>query len=200
MPHHSSRVGSSTRWLRSSSWPFSGNALASQSKRTRPTWNTLIRSPTSPNSCCPKSRCRMPSNVLHQTLEDAAQRAPGRLAVEEGEDPASIITYGDLDALSNRVRDRMRRMGVGRGDRVGIYVRKSIDTVATIFGILKSGAAYTPVDPSAPAARNAYILNDCSVKVVIVEERFATKLGGELSGFGSLPEFLVISGTGGGES
>jgi len=142
----------------------------------------------------------MPSNVLHQTLEDAAQRAPGRLAVEEGEDPASIITYGDLDALSNRVRDRMRRMGVGRGDRVGIYVRKSIDTVATIFGILKSGAAYTPVDPSAPAARNAYILNDCSVRAVVVEQRFEARLRAEMALLGPVPPLLVLDGVGGGRA
>jgi hypothetical protein len=49
------------------------------------------------------------------------------------------------------------------GDRVGIYLRKSIDAVAAIYGILKAGAAYVPVDPGAPPARNAYILHNCAV-------------------------------------
>jgi amino acid adenylation domain-containing protein len=142
----------------------------------------------------------MPSPVLHRTLEDAARRAPGHPAVEEGEHPASVITYGDLAALSDRVRDRMRRMGVGPGDRVGIYVRKSIDTVATIFGILKTGAAYVPVDPSAPPARNAYILNDCSVRTAVVEQRFETRLRAEMALLGPVPPLLVLDGAGGGRA
>jgi len=142
----------------------------------------------------------MSSPVLHWTLEDAARRAPGRPAVEEGDDPASVITYGDLAALSKRVRDRMRLMGVGPGDRVGIYVRKSIDTVATIFGILKAGAAYVPVDPSAPAARNAYIFNDCSVRAAVVEQRFETRLRAEMAALGPVPPLFVLDGAGGGRA
>ena len=74
------------------------------------------------------------------------------------------ITYRELDALSDRLRDRLRALGVRRGDRVGIYMRKSIDAVAAIFGILKAGAAYVPVDPGAPPARNAYIMHNCAVQ------------------------------------
>ena len=138
------------------------------------------------------------SHALHELFTRAALLYPDRSAVEEP--GRGGVTYGELAALSDRVRDRLVSLGVKPGDRVGLYMRKSIDAVASIFGILKTGAAYTPVDPGAPAARNAYILNNCAVKVVIVEERFATKLSGELSGFGTLPEFLVLSGTGGGES
>jgi amino acid adenylation domain-containing protein len=140
----------------------------------------------------------VPSPVLHRTLEDAARQAPGHPAVEEGEQPANVLTYGDLAALSDRVRDRMRRMGVGPGDRVGIYVRKSIDTVATIFGVLKAGAAYVPVDPGAPAARNAYILNDCSVRVAVVEQRFEAGVRAEMARLGPGPQLLVLDGAGGG--
>ena len=71
--------------------------------------------------------------------------------------------------MSDRLRDRLRAMGVRPGDRVGIYLRKSIDAVAAIFGILKAGAAYVPVDPGAPAARGAFILNNCQVNVVVIE-------------------------------
>jgi acyl-CoA synthetase (AMP-forming)/AMP-acid ligase II len=52
---------------------------------------------------------------------------------------------------------------------VGIYLPKSIDSVASIFGILKAGAAYVPVDPTAPVARNAYIVGNCSVSAVVME-------------------------------
>lgn len=109
-----------------------------------------------------------------------------------------MITYHELVTLSNSLRDRLLHAGVRRGDRVGIYMRKSIDAVVAIFGILKCGAAYVPVDPGAPVSRNAYILNDCSVKAVIIERTFEAKLRQEIEHSGKTPIFLVLNGTGGG--
>ena len=108
----------------------------------------------------------MSATALHQLLERSAIERPHHAAVDEP--GAGKISFRELDALSDRVRDRLRVLGVGRGDRVGIYLRKSIDSVAAIFGVLKAGAAYVPVDPGAPARRNAYILNDCSVAAAVV--------------------------------
>jgi amino acid adenylation domain-containing protein len=111
---------------------------------------------------------------VHEYLERAASRFPERPAVEGSEGQA--VDYTGLDALSNRVRDRLRHEGVRKGDRVGVYLRKSVDAVAAIFGILKAGAAYVPVDPGAPATRNGYVLSNCSVSAVIAEDRFAAAL------------------------
>jgi len=133
---------------------------------------------------------------IHQLLDHSAQTTPQHTAVEE--DEGGTITYHDLAALSNRVRDRLRYLGVRRGDRVGIYLRKSIDTVALIFGILKTGAAYVPVDPGAPPARNAYILNDCSVKVVVVEKCFEERLRSEIGRGDEMPSFFLLEGAGSG--
>jgi amino acid adenylation domain-containing protein len=133
---------------------------------------------------------------LQQYLEEAAVRRPGHTAVEESEDAA--ISYADLDALANRLRDRLRHLGVREGDRVGVYLRKSIDSVATIFGILKSGAAYVPVDPEAPAPRNAGIHNDCSVKAVVLEKKLAEKYQDEIGKLGDVPTLIEIDGVGGG--
>src|SRR5690349_11133132 len=119
-------------------------------------------------------------NSLHQLLVKSAQKFPDRIAVEETEDGA--ITYRDLNQLSDQLRDRLVQLGVCPGDRVGIYLRKSIDSVASIFGILKAGAAYVPVDPGAPPARNAYIFGNCTVKVIILESRFVEKLSTEFAG------------------
>ena len=79
------------------------------------------------------------------------------------------------------------RMGVGPGDRVGICMRKSADAVASIFGIMKAGAAYVPTDPTAPASRNAFIFHNCAVKVVIVESRLADRLNEEFKQLGFAP-------------
>jgi amino acid adenylation domain-containing protein len=103
---------------------------------------------------------------LHRLLEHAARQHADRIAIEDPERETKI-TYGELDALSAELRDALVRSGVQRGDRVGVYARKSIPTVAAIFGILKAGAAYVPIDSGSPVARCAYILEDCSVRAVV---------------------------------
>ena len=134
---------------------------------------------------------------LHGYLGDAVRAWPERTAVRQAGDNASV-SYAELDALSDRLRDRLVALGVRPGDRVGFWIRKSIDSVATIFGVLKAGAAYVPVDPTAPAARNGFILADCGVKAVVVEARFAQALRDELAGHGADPALIVIDGAGGG--
>jgi len=132
----------------------------------------------------------MGAGPLHGFLEEAARRRGGHPAVEgPGRD---ILTYGELDGLSDRLRDQLRGLGVGSGDRVGIYLRKSADSVLGIFGALKAGAAYVPVDPGAPAARNAYILNDCSVRAILIERRFLDHFRLEMGRLGPLPAMLVV--------
>ncbi len=133
---------------------------------------------------------------LEQFLDASARRRPSHPAVEEA---GHAITYQDLAALSDQVRDHLRRMGVGPGDRVGIYLRKSIDSVAAIFGILKACATYVPVDPLAPASRNAYIFNNCSVRTAIVEDKFAGGLREEMAKLGDVPPLVSTAGIGGGK-
>lgn len=136
------------------------------------------------------------AQALHDYLQTSAEVYPQRIAVEEP--GKGRITYRELESLSDRLRDRLARLGVGRGDRVGVYLPKSIDAVASIFGILKSGAAYVPVDPGAPAERNAYILSDCTVKAVVVERDFVDGLLAAMNGQIAPPALLTIRECGGG--
>ena len=136
-------------------------------------------------------------DTLAARFTASAARWRGRTAVECPPDGA--ITYAALDALSDRVRDRLVALGVRRGDRVGVYLPKSIDAVAAILGTLKAGAAYVPVDASAPAWRSAYILHDCSVRVAFIEEPLVEAWGAELDKLGTRPRVIALSGTGTGE-
>jgi amino acid adenylation domain-containing protein len=138
----------------------------------------------------------MTTRALHQLLDVSASRFPANVAVEEAE--TGSIRYDELARLSDRVRDRLRKMGVEPGHRVGICMRKSADGVASLFGIMKAGAAYVPVDPTAPASRNAFIFHDCGVKVIMVESRLADRLGEELKQLGFSPRTIVIDGVGAG--
>ena len=139
----------------------------------------------------------MPSDgVLHRGLIDAARRFPDRIAVVEP--GRGSLTYAEFDRLSDRMRDRLIALGVEPGDRVGLYLHKSIDTVAALYGILKAGAAYVPVDPGAPPARDAFILSNCEVRVAITEDGFADRLRQELTALGSRAILFCIDEVGGG--
>ncbi|HRD90943.1 MAG TPA: AMP-binding protein, partial [Accumulibacter sp.] len=78
------------------------------------------------------------NTCLHDAFIASARQSPQAVAVVEPGQGA--ISYGQLDALSDRLRDRLAALGVSRGDRVGIYLRKSIASVATLLGALKAGA------------------------------------------------------------
>lgn len=136
--------------------------------------------------------------MLHRYLDEAAERRPDHLAILEP--GGESLRYQELKTLADRTRDRLRALGVSRGDRVGICVHKSIDTVAAILGTLRAGAAYVPVDPTAPAARNGFILADCDVRVAIVEKELASDLAAEIESNGSHPAIIEIGSPGGGRA
>src|SRR4029079_1521379 len=137
------------------------------------------------------------NDSIDQFLNQSARRRPNHPAVVEAD---HAITYDELAALSDRLRDRLGKMGVVAGDRAGVYLHKSIDSVAAIFGILKVGATYVPVDPLAPASRNAYSFNNCSVRTAIVKDVFTDGLRAEMATSGAVPELIATPGTGGGKS
>src|SRR5438552_17447918 len=114
-------------------------------------------------------RISMTTRALHQLLDLSASRFPDKVAVEETD--GTSISYKELANLSDRMRDRLRHIGVKPNDRVGVCLRKSADAVAFLFGIMSAGGDYVPVDQTAPASRNAYIFRNCVVKALVGETR-----------------------------
>jgi amino acid adenylation domain-containing protein len=112
--------------------------------------------------------------LLQHLLRDAAQRSPERPAVLF-EDQA--MSYGELEQASNQLAHALRDVGVRRGDRVALYMNKSIASLVGIHGILKCGAAYVPLDPNAPPRRLAYILSDCDVRTLVASGAKGAALG-----------------------
>ncbi|MBM3824404.1 MAG: amino acid adenylation domain-containing protein [Verrucomicrobia bacterium] len=102
--------------------------------------------------------------LLHHVLSRSAAAHPDREAVRMDN---QSLTYKELDRVTNQVASQLLALGVRRGDRVGIYVHKSPASVIAVFGIMKAGAAYVPLDPNAPAKRLAYITRDCGIQIVI---------------------------------
>jgi amino acid adenylation domain-containing protein len=131
---------------------------------------------------------------LADLLEESARRFPDKLAVVVP--GGARLSYAELSALSDRVRDRLCHSGVRPGDRVGLRLQKSADAVAAIFGILKAGAAYVPVDAESPAARGAYILNNCQVKALFTHSRLEEQLKVELGALGAAPTVFALDDVG----
>jgi amino acid adenylation domain-containing protein len=96
-------------------------------------------------------------------LDLVAAAPPDRVAV------AGALTYGELDAAANRVAYRLRANRIGRGDVVGVCLERGPDLVAALLGVLRSGAAYLPLDPTHPAQRHKEILADADA-VLLPEE------------------------------
>lgn len=126
---------------------------------------------------------------LSRLLESAAARRPDHPAVED--ESGRALSYRDLDHAADRIAARLSRWGVERGDRVGLFLPKSLEAVAAVHGVLRSGAAYVPVDPAAPALRGAGIFADCGVKAVIVSSALAAELRRHWPGSGPAPRLIV---------
>ena len=102
--------------------------------------------------------------LIHELLEDAAETRGEHPAVVDGNRTCS---YSELEQRANQIANALLAAGVSAGDRVGLYLDKSIEAVAGIYGILKAGAAYVPLDLRAPTARLGYIASNCGVRCLL---------------------------------
>jgi amino acid adenylation domain-containing protein len=127
---------------------------------------------------------------MEEILAATAVRLASHTAVVEP--GRGAVTYEELDQLACGLRDWLASVGVQAADRVGFFLPKSVDAIATLCGILKVGAAYVPVDPLAPPSRNAYIFNNCAVAAVVVHESFVDGLRNELAALGTVPPLLIV--------
>jgi amino acid adenylation domain-containing protein len=106
---------------------------------------------------------------LHELFSEQAERAPEAIAVVSG---SERITYGDLEHQSNQLARELQRLGVGRQTVVGICIERSVDLVVALLGVLKSGAAYVPIEPTYPPQRQEFMLADSGAPVLITQQRF----------------------------
>ena len=77
------------------------------------------------------------------------------------------ITYSELDRKTDQLAQKLIDLGVKKGDRVGLYMERCLESAIAVYGIMKAGAAYVPMNPFVPASRNAFILEDCDINIII---------------------------------
>jgi len=105
----------------------------------------------------------------------AAQLLVGgdRVAIRQG---TQTLTYAQLDGRANRLAHRLRQLGVGRGVLVGVCLDRSMDLPAALLGVMKSGAAYVPLDPDFPVSRLTYMLESAGITVVVADRATGSRL------------------------
>ncbi|MFF9053782.1 amino acid adenylation domain-containing protein [Streptomyces erythrochromogenes] len=107
-----------------------------------------------------------PGHCLHHLFERAADAYGGRPAVS---DPDGTLDYAELDRRANRLAHTLLARGVRPGDRVGLLLERTAAVPAAILAVLKTGAAYVPVDLAAPADRAALVFGDTAVSLVLTD-------------------------------
>lgn len=113
------------------------------------------------------------SDALSALLAHAVAAHGTRPAVRCGSDQ---LTYAELGDRSARLAGVLAGGGIGPGDRVAVFLHKSVDSWVAVHGVLWSGAAYVPVDPMAPPEVVAAVLTDADVRAVVVDARTEAKL------------------------
>ena len=103
-------------------------------------------------------------------------RAPEALALTWGE---HSWTYRELDEASNRFAHVLVGRGIGPGQRVLLLLPRSAEAIVSILAVLKTGAAYVPIDPAAPSARMHLVLNDAAPVAAITNTALAERLAGQ---------------------
>ncbi|MGE6738452.1 condensation domain-containing protein, partial [Streptomyces sp. NPDC059900] len=104
------------------------------------------------------------SETVTERIGAWAARTPGAVAVRCGSD---AISYGELEARSNRLARCLRGLGIGPESRVGLRLPRGIDMIVSMLAVWKAGGAYVPLDPEYPADRLEFMTADSDASVVI---------------------------------
>lgn len=99
--------------------------------------------------------------TLPHIIQNAARSFPHQEAFRCGKDS---ISYSEMDKKTDQLASHLISKGVQKGDRIGIYMERCLETALAVYGIMKAGAVYVPLDPSAPHARTVFLLDDCGIK------------------------------------
>jgi amino acid adenylation domain-containing protein len=105
---------------------------------------------------------------VQELFEEQVARTPGADAVSfRGE----TLSFDQVNRHANRIAALLREHGVGPGDFVGILMEKSLDLVPAVLGVVKSGAAYIPLDPLYPHDRIEFMISDASPRLLLTQQR-----------------------------
>jgi amino acid adenylation domain-containing protein len=115
----------------------------------------------------PREKC------IHELFEEQVKRTPESPAVKDAE---SCLTYEEFNRRANRLARYIRSLGVTSEDLVGVCLKRGTQMLAAVLGVLKAGAAYVPLDPTYPAERISWMLQDSAVALVLTQSELLDRL------------------------
>ncbi len=111
--------------------------------------------------------------AFHRLFEERVAGSPEATAVVAGD---TELDYRELDRRANRLARRLVEVGVERGDRVGLCMDRSPELVVGMLGSMKAGAAFVPLDPSYPADRLAFMIEDSGPRALLTRRELVGSL------------------------
>lgn len=115
----------------------------------------------------------MDSRLIYSPLEHYAYTTPDAPALSYS---GKRMSYRELHERSNQLANALLKDGVKREDRIGIFLHKGLELGIAIYGILKAGCAFVPLDPFMPADRLSFIVDDCNIKFLISSDSLTPTL------------------------
>jgi amino acid adenylation domain-containing protein len=118
---------------------------------------------------------------VHELFEEQAEKTPDAVALamgslDTGGQAEGKLTYRELNRRANKLAHHLEKLGIGPEVCVGVFMKRSMDTVAAILAILKAGGAYVPLDPTYPRSRIAFMLKDTGAPVLVTQSALANDL------------------------
>ena len=111
--------------------------------------------------------------TLDREFSRQASTTPDKVAVEFEE---VALTYGEVESQSNQIARYLSKQGVGKGDLVGICVNRSEQMLVLLYGIMKTGAGYVPLDPGYPDDRLKYMSDHSGLRLIVTESGLTARL------------------------
>jgi acyl-CoA synthetase (AMP-forming)/AMP-acid ligase II len=111
--------------------------------------------------------------LLSHSIINSAKNHPERPAFRF---LSEEISYKQMAEKINQLANVLHENGLQKGDRVGIYLNRNLETAIAIYGILHAGGVYVPIDPKSPLDRCVFLLNDCNINILISENKLKRNL------------------------
>ncbi len=111
--------------------------------------------------------------LFQQLFEEQVERRPAATAIVAAD---KVMTYQELNSMSNQLARHLLHLGVGPETLVGICMERSSQMIVAILAILKAGGAYVPLDPGYPRERLSFMLEDARVPVLITSQKLQRQL------------------------
>src|SRR5689334_20102501 len=131
------------------------------------------------------------SELLHQLVEGSARRFPSLQAISH---KSQALDYHSLLDRINRAARGLATLGLKRGERIGIYLEKRIETVVAIFGAAAAGCVFVPINPVLKPRQVGYIMRDCNVRLLVTSRQRAADLEEEIQNCGDLRWIVLVDG------